>query len=59
MPTSSRQNALIFTEILGEFERAIGSMWASTPTNLPEGVEHPENCIKITGSAVLAVEPVF
>ena len=30
-----------FTEISGEFERAIGSMWASTPTNLPEGVEHP------------------
>ena len=30
-----------YTEFSGKFVRALGSMWASTPTNLPEGVEHP------------------
>ena len=30
----------VFSEIFGEFVTALGSMWASTPTNIPEGMQN-------------------
>ena len=44
-PTSLRQNAPVFTEIFGESDTSLGSMWASTLRKLG-GISETPHCVK-------------